>query len=151
MPNETYQRPMFGPLLKRIQEERRFIQILAGPRQAGKTTLARQVMDAVGVPTVYATADYPSGRDAGWLRLRCADSVSVSRTGPWGPPGPVLGTVGARAGLVLQRVRSAWGFSGQKDSYAEMLAPRGDARNTATLARCLRPRAGAGMVTALSK
>ncbi len=33
-------------LLKRLKEKRRFLQVLAGPRQVGKTTLARQVMQA---------------------------------------------------------------------------------------------------------
>ena len=33
-------------LLKRLNEPRRFLQVLAGPRQVGKTTLVRQVMAA---------------------------------------------------------------------------------------------------------
>ncbi len=31
-------------LLKRLREKRRFVQVLAGPRQVGKTTVVRQVM-----------------------------------------------------------------------------------------------------------
>jgi predicted AAA+ superfamily ATPase len=30
-------------LLKRLREKRRFMQVLAGPRQVGTTTVARQV------------------------------------------------------------------------------------------------------------
>jgi predicted AAA+ superfamily ATPase len=37
-------------LLKRLMEKRRFLQVLAGPRQTGKTTLARQVMAASQLP-----------------------------------------------------------------------------------------------------
>jgi AAA+ ATPase superfamily predicted ATPase len=33
-------------LLKRLKEKRRFVQVLAGPRQVGKTTVVRQVMEA---------------------------------------------------------------------------------------------------------
>jgi predicted AAA+ superfamily ATPase len=33
-------------LLKRLKEKRRFEQVLAGPRQVGKTTEVRQVMEA---------------------------------------------------------------------------------------------------------
>jgi len=33
-------RPIFNVLLKRLQEPRKFIQVLLGPRQVGKTTLA---------------------------------------------------------------------------------------------------------------
>jgi predicted AAA+ superfamily ATPase len=55
-------------LLKRLKETRRFMQVLAGPRQAGKTTLARQVMAAARIPAHYASADEPSLRgDRVWL------------------------------------------------------------------------------------
>jgi predicted AAA+ superfamily ATPase len=37
---------LYSELLKRIREKRRFMQVLAGPRQTGKTTLVRQVMEA---------------------------------------------------------------------------------------------------------
>ena len=51
-----YKRTIFHTLLKRIQEPRRFIQVLAGPRQVGKTTIARQVMEAVSIPVNFTTA-----------------------------------------------------------------------------------------------
>src|SRR5580658_4931073 len=55
-------------LLKRLREKRRFLQVLAGPRQVGKTTLARQVMAASHIPSHYASADEPSLRgDRTWL------------------------------------------------------------------------------------
>ena len=54
-------------LLKRLKEKRRFLQVLAGPRQVGKTTLAHQVMQAVKLPAHYASADEPSLRDRTWI------------------------------------------------------------------------------------
>lgn len=54
-------------LLKRLREKRRFMQVLAGPRQAGKTTLVRQVMAAIKLPAHYASADEPTLRDRTWL------------------------------------------------------------------------------------
>lgn len=54
-------------LLKRLKERRRFVQVLAGPRQVGKTTLARQVMVAARIPAHYASADEPTLRDRTWL------------------------------------------------------------------------------------
>ncbi len=54
-------------LLRRVKEPRRFLQVLAGPRQVGKTTLARQVMEAAGMPAHYASADEPSLRRGAWL------------------------------------------------------------------------------------
>ena len=35
----TYVRPQFKTLFSRLSEPRRFIQVVAGPRQVGKTTL----------------------------------------------------------------------------------------------------------------
>jgi predicted AAA+ superfamily ATPase len=35
---------LFNTIVQRMTEPRRFIQVLAGPRQTGKTTLARQAM-----------------------------------------------------------------------------------------------------------
>jgi len=64
---KPFKRPIFGSLLKRVQEKRRFIQVLAGPRQAGKTTLARQVMEDSGLPTQYVSADEPTLQDRTWL------------------------------------------------------------------------------------
>ncbi len=41
--------------------------MLAGPRQVGKTTLARQLADATGLPTHYASADEAAGFDRPWI------------------------------------------------------------------------------------
>lgn len=54
-------------LLRRLKEPRRFLQVLAGPRQVGKTTLARQVMEAAGMSAHYASADEPTLRQGAWL------------------------------------------------------------------------------------
>ena len=54
-------------LMRRLKESRRFIQVLAGPRQVGKTTLARQVMKELGVPFHYASADAPALKGEEWL------------------------------------------------------------------------------------
>lgn len=54
-------------LLKRLGERRRFIQVVAGPRQVGKTTVVRQAMAASGIPVHYASADEPTLRDRTWL------------------------------------------------------------------------------------
>lgn len=54
-------------LLKRLKEKRRFVQVLAGPRQVGKTTVIRQVMEAAKIPAHYASADEPALRDRTWV------------------------------------------------------------------------------------
>ena len=62
-----YKRPIYKTLLKRLQEPRRFIQVLAGPRQVGKTVLARQVTEALNIPSHYASADEPTLRGRTWI------------------------------------------------------------------------------------
>ena len=54
---------LYSELLKRIREKRRFMQVLAGPRQTGKTTLVRQVMEASKISLHYTSADEPTLRD----------------------------------------------------------------------------------------
>lgn len=58
---------LHAELLRRLKEKRRFIQVLAGPRQTGKTTLAQQVMAAAKLPAHYASADEPTLRDRIWI------------------------------------------------------------------------------------
>lgn len=72
---------LYDKLLVRLREPRRFLQVLAGPRQVGKTTLARQVLEGLDLPSHYATADEPTLRDRAWLdqqwelgRLKTRDS-----------------------------------------------------------------------------
>jgi len=60
-------RNLYDTLLRRLGEKRRFLQVLAGPRRTGKTTLARQVMQVVKCPAHYASADEPTLRDRTWL------------------------------------------------------------------------------------
>ncbi|MFH1934858.1 MAG: ATP-binding protein [Pseudomonadota bacterium] len=50
-----------------MSEPRRFIQVLSGPRQTGKTTLAHQVMADLKIPSHYASADEPTLKDLTWI------------------------------------------------------------------------------------
>jgi predicted AAA+ superfamily ATPase len=63
----TYQRPQSDVLARRLKEPRRFIQVVAGPRQVGKTTLVQQVVEAAKVPVQFASADEPTLRGAEWI------------------------------------------------------------------------------------
>lgn len=60
-------RALFETLHRRLREPRRFLQVLAGPRQVGKTTLIQQVMESLKRPSHYASADEPTLRDRIWL------------------------------------------------------------------------------------
>ena len=50
-----------------MAEPRRFIQMVAGPRQVGKTTLVQQVCEGVGLPVQYSSADEPTLRGPEWI------------------------------------------------------------------------------------
>lgn len=64
---EAFRRPQADILTARLLEPRRFIQVVAGPRQVGKSTLVQQVTGALAMPTRYASADEPSLRGAEWI------------------------------------------------------------------------------------
>ena len=63
----TWQRPQSDVLARRLEEPRRFIQVVAGPRQVGKTTLVQQVVEAAKVPVQFASADEPTLRGSEWI------------------------------------------------------------------------------------
>lgn len=62
-----YRRPHAERLARRVAEPRRFIQVVAGPRQVGKSTLVQQVTETLGVSVRYASADEPTLRGADWI------------------------------------------------------------------------------------
>src|SRR5688500_4235654 len=62
-----FERAQAAELRRRLAEPRRFIQVLSGPRQVGKTTLARQGVGENSLPVVFASADEPGLRGSAWL------------------------------------------------------------------------------------
>jgi uncharacterized protein len=62
-----FQRIHFQQLMKRLDEERAFIQILIGPRQVGKTTLVGQVLASSNVPNYSISADDVPNSNSVWL------------------------------------------------------------------------------------
>ncbi len=65
--SSPYQRNEAGVLAARLGEPRRFVQVVAGPRQVGKTTLVRQLTDGLPCPVVTASADEPTLRGPEWI------------------------------------------------------------------------------------
>lgn len=60
-------RLIYNDLFSRFLEPRRFIQALLGPRQVGKTTLARQIIANLEWPVHYVSADEPGLNSSLWL------------------------------------------------------------------------------------
>lgn len=83
-PKKSFQRPYGDALARRLDEPRRFIQVVTGARQVGKTTLVRQVCVDAGIPVRFVSADEPSLRGTEWIaqqweaaRLEMGDSEGI--------------------------------------------------------------------------
>lgn len=96
-----YKRGLFATLLKRMQEPRRFLQVLAGPRQVGKTTLARQTAAALAIPVHYASADEPTLQDRTWIAQQWDIARALARNAR--RPQPAL--------LIVDEVQKVHGWS----------------------------------------
>lgn len=62
-----YKRNYLSQLEKRIREPRRFIQVITGPRQVGKTTLVHQLLETLPAASLYESADGISGNPELWI------------------------------------------------------------------------------------
>lgn len=62
-----FQRNELAVLQSRLDEPRRFMQVLTGPRQVGKTTLVRQLIPQLAFPAQYITADAVGAANAAWI------------------------------------------------------------------------------------
>lgn len=72
-----YIRNHYNILRERISEPRKFIQVLAGPRQVGKSTLVQQVLRDVSMPYTLENADGVNPEDTDWIR-RVWESVRIA-------------------------------------------------------------------------
>ena len=63
-----YQRSIVDTLVARMNETRRFIQILIGPRQTGKTTSINQALEHIEIPSYTARSTSTGRRQAGFAR-----------------------------------------------------------------------------------
>ena len=95
-----YTRPQAQELTSRLLEPRRFIQVVAGARQVGKTTLAGQAARQSGLPTRYASADEPTLRGVQWIEQQWEAARSLT---------DAADTDGAL--LVLDEVQKVTGWS----------------------------------------
>ncbi len=94
---EPFRRPQAAELVRRLREPRRHIQVVAGARQVGKTSLVQQVTETVDFPVRFASADEPTLRGADWIAQQW-EAARLSAT----PQGAVL---------VLDEVQKAMGWS----------------------------------------
>lgn len=94
-----YQRSILAELADLTARQPAVLQALIGPRQVGKTTLARQLMASAEMPSVYASADAPLPPGPEWIETAWLQAELRASAAP----GPVL--------LVLDEVQKVRGWS----------------------------------------
>ena len=98
---KTFTRSIYQTLHNRISEPRRFLQVLVGPRQTGKTTLAQQLLANLDIPSHYASADEPALKDRVWIDQQWEVMRAKIRAGE--PDAPAL--------LILDEIQKIPGWS----------------------------------------
>ena len=72
----SYERPLLSTLRTLLSRPTPVIHALIGPRQVGKTTIARQIQETIGFPSIYATADSPVPLDSAWIETHWRRAVA---------------------------------------------------------------------------
>ena len=94
-----FERALVANLEQELREEPRFLQIVIGPRQVGKTTAVAQVVARLGWPVVRASADEPIPPGPEWIETQWRlATVKDTASGP-----PVV--------LVLDEIQKVRGWS----------------------------------------
>lgn len=73
---DMYKRSEYKTIKSRIEEPRRFIQVIVGPRQIGKSTVVKQVLNDIELPYLFYSADDVPASNRAWI----ADCWSAARS-----------------------------------------------------------------------
>ena len=65
--------------IARLQEPRRTIQVVAGPRQVGKTTMVKQALQQLEIPSRFFNADGVDADDKEWIATRWEEVRALLR------------------------------------------------------------------------
>lgn len=68
-------------LISHINEPRKTIQVVAGPRQVGKTTMVKQALKEITIPSMFFNADGVAPDDNTWIATRWEDARAQMRFG----------------------------------------------------------------------
>ena len=132
----AYQRHIVSVIESRINEPRRFMQIIIGPRQTGKSTAVRQALR--GFPHRSISVEATKGEsDADWLRAQWYQARNLARRGPallvvdevqyvtnWSPVVKTLWDEDAAAGIDLRVVLTGSSATLLQEGLEESLAGR---------------------------
>ena len=76
-----FKRNLVTQLIERMAEPRRFVQIVVGPRQTGKTTAVTQALKELNMQAHFVSADDPSLNSTEWLRNEWEQARALAKTG----------------------------------------------------------------------
>lgn len=62
-----YKRSEYKTIKSRLEEPRRFIQVIVGPRQIGKSTVVKQVLNDIEAPYLFYSADDVPASNRAWI------------------------------------------------------------------------------------
>lgn len=62
-----YKKPEYHKIKTRLEEERRFIQVVMGARQIGKSTVVKQVLNDISIPFLFYSADNVPATNSSWI------------------------------------------------------------------------------------
>lgn len=71
-----YKLPIYKKIKERLEEPRKFIQVIMGPRQVGKSTVIKQVLNNLDTPYRFFAADAVANSNSEWI-IECWESVRM--------------------------------------------------------------------------
>lgn len=78
-----YKRSEYQVIMKRLKEQRRFIQVVMGARQIGKSTVVRQVLKDLDAPYQFFSADNVPATNSAWISNCWAAVRSLKDSNGW--------------------------------------------------------------------
>lgn len=78
-----FKRAIFQTIKSRIEENRKFIQVVMGARQIGKSTVVKQVLNEIDVPYQIYSADNVPASNTAWISNCWAAARSVKQNNGW--------------------------------------------------------------------
>ena len=62
-----YKKTEYHKIKTRLEEERRFIQVVMGARQIGKSTVVKQVLNDISIPFLFYSVDNVPATNSSWI------------------------------------------------------------------------------------
>lgn len=78
-----YKKTEYHKIKARLEEERRFIQVVMGARQIGKSTVVKQVLNDITIPYLFYSADNVPATNSNWVSNCWAAARSLKQNNEW--------------------------------------------------------------------